>query len=175
LEAYQAALQLDAGLVQVWFELGGLEEARQNYTGARVAYERALDLLPTYVEATLALARLLKEQDSGRAGVHLLVDLLALDPYEFDALMLLAEILIEDGRKAEARHALERVLRFEPDHLAALYHIGGIRLMAKEYDDAMDAWQRILVLDPASEYAQRARSQLRSAKDLAHIFLEKSG
>ena len=95
--------------------------------------------------------------------MHLLVDLLALDPYEFDALMLLAEILIEDGRKAEARHALERVLRFEPDHLAALYHIGGIRLMAKEYDDAMDAWQRILVLDPASEYAQRARSQLRSS------------
>jgi tetratricopeptide (TPR) repeat protein len=47
LEAYQGALQLDGGLVQVWLELGSLEEERQNWTAARVALRNRVDLLPT--------------------------------------------------------------------------------------------------------------------------------
>ena len=64
LDAYQAALQLDSGLVQVWLELGTLEEERQNWTGARLAFQRALDLLPTYSEAARALARLLQPRST---------------------------------------------------------------------------------------------------------------
>ena len=37
LEACQVALQLDGTLVQVWFELGRLEEARENWSAARAA------------------------------------------------------------------------------------------------------------------------------------------
>ncbi len=170
LEAYQAALQLDPGLVQVWYELGGLEERRRNWAGARLAYERALNLLPTYVEATLALARLLITQDSPRAAIHLLVDLLSVDPYEFDALLLLAQVLLADGRLEQAREALVRILKFETDNLAALYFLGDVQLQLRDYEGAKESWLRVVTLDPANEYAHRARSQLRSAKDLKHIF-----
>ncbi|MGE3527604.1 MAG: tetratricopeptide repeat protein, partial [Gemmatimonadales bacterium] len=63
-EAYQAALQLDGSLAQVWYELGLLEEKRENWTAARMSYDRALDILPTYVEAVLALADLLRRSES---------------------------------------------------------------------------------------------------------------
>ena len=39
---------------------GALEEERENWAAARAAYERALDLLPTYGAAALALADLLR-------------------------------------------------------------------------------------------------------------------
>jgi len=175
LEAYQTALQLDPGLVQVWYELGGLEERRRNKPGARLAYERALNLLPTYVEATLALARLQIAEDSPRAAIHLLVDLLSVDPYEFDALQLLAQILLADGRLEQAREALARILKFQVDDVAALYHMGEVQLQLRDYEGAKDSWLRVAELDPANEYAHRARSQLRSAKDLEHIFAAQPG
>ena len=64
LAAFNAALQLDPSLVRVWCELGGLEEERRNWAAARAAYERALDLLPTYGAAALALADLLRRTES---------------------------------------------------------------------------------------------------------------
>ncbi len=154
----------------MWYELGGLEERRENWAGARLGYERALNLLPTYVEATLALARLLITQDSPRAAINLLVDLLSVDPYEFDALLLLAQVLLSDGRLEQAREALVRILKFETDDVAALYFLGDVQLQLRDYEGAKESWHRVVTLDPANEYAHRARSQLRSAKDLKHIF-----
>jgi tetratricopeptide (TPR) repeat protein len=73
LAAFNAALQLDASMVRVWYELGAMEEEQQNWTGARAAYERALDLLPTYGAAALALADLLGRIESPRAAIPVLV------------------------------------------------------------------------------------------------------
>jgi len=62
------------------------------------AYERALDLLPTYGTAALALADLIRRTDSARAAVPILVQLLEADPYELEALTALGRALLEDGR-----------------------------------------------------------------------------
>ena len=86
LAAFNAALQLDPSLVRVWYELGALEEERENWAAARSAYERALDLLPTYSAAALALADLLGRRDSPRAAIGVLIRLLETDPWELEAL-----------------------------------------------------------------------------------------
>ena len=115
LAASNAALQLDPSLVRVWFELGALEEERQQLDRRRaLAYERALDLLPTYSEAALALADLLRRTDTPQAAIAPLVALLEADPYELEALTLLGRALLEDGRTDQALEAFERVLRFDP-------------------------------------------------------------
>src|SRR5437773_1755539 len=68
-QAYRAALDLDHGFVQVWLELGRLHEGDEEWEAARQAYERALDALPTFHEAALALADLLRRRGHVRDRV----------------------------------------------------------------------------------------------------------
>src|SRR5216110_3978923 len=56
LAAYAAALELDPRFVQVWLELGRLHEQKEEWEDAQRAYEQALDQLPTFHEAAMALA-----------------------------------------------------------------------------------------------------------------------
>src|SRR5256712_11871677 len=64
LAAYRASLELDPGYVQVWLDLGRVHEEKEEWDAAEQAYERALEALPTFYEAALALANLLRS--SGR-------------------------------------------------------------------------------------------------------------
>ena len=170
LDAYQAALQLDSGLVQVWLELGTLEEERENWTGARLAYQRALNLLPTYSEAARALAKLLRRIDTPKTAMGPLITLLGADPWDLEALTLLGELLLEDGRPEKAIEAFERVLRFDPEAGAARLAYGAALVRMRRYREASDQWEAVVRADPGGALASAARNQLRSTRDLVHIF-----
>jgi tetratricopeptide (TPR) repeat protein len=147
-----------------------LEEERHDWAAARAAYERALDLLPTYGAAALALADLLRRIESPQAAVPVLVDLLEADPYELEALTALGRALLEDGRTVQALEAFARVLRFDPEHTAALYHQGTGFARQRQFDQAVQVWERVIQLDPEGPFATEARSRSRSARDLQNIF-----
>src|SRR5207248_411622 len=89
LAAYRAALELDRGYVQVWLDLGRLYEDKEAWADAQAAYERALEALPTFNEAALALADLLRRSGRPRAAVVRLAEMLEQDPYDLAALLLL--------------------------------------------------------------------------------------
>ncbi len=174
IEAYQGALQLDGSLAQVWCELGALEEKRENWTGARAAYERALDLLPTYVEAGLALADLLRRTEARPAATDVLVSLLIHDPYDLEALQLLGRTLIDDGRPERALEAFSRILKFAPDCTGALYYGGVALARMRRYHQALQLWEKVVQADPASSFAQLARNEARSARDLERILVSRA-
>ena len=169
LYALQAALKLDPSMVRVWCELGTLEEEQHNWVAARAAYEHALDLLPTYGPAALALADLLRRTESPQAAVPVLVQVLEADPYELEVLTALGRALLEDGRTIQAMEAFARVLRFDPDHPAALYHQGTAYARQRQFDLAVQAWDRVVQVSPQGPFANEARSRARSARDLQHI------
>jgi tetratricopeptide (TPR) repeat protein len=169
-EACQAALQLDAAVPQAWRDLGRLEEQRENWMGARMAYQKAIDLLPTYMEAALALGDLLRRIEAPAIAVEYLINLLMLEPWDLDALLLLARSLLDDGRPDKAIEALDRVLKFDPDHDGALFHRGVALGRLRRYEEAVRTWERVVHVAPSGPYAQAARTHARSARDLAHIF-----
>jgi len=173
--AYQSALELDASIPQVWFELGRLQELEGQHTEARASYERALDLLPTFAAANLALSDLVRR--TGRPGdaLELLIPVLETDPYDFDALVLLGRCLLDQGRADKAAEAFSRVLRFQPDRTESWYHLGAARNGDRRYEEAIEAWEQVIHLAPTSDYATAARKNARSAKDLAHIFAGREG
>lgn len=170
IEACRAALQLDDTLVQVWYELGRLEEGREGWAAAQAAYARALDILPTYVEAGLALADLLRRRMQHRPALEVLVELLTTDPYAVDALVLLGKVLFEQGRIDEALESFGRALRFDGEHAAALFHSGDVLARKRRFEEAVEAWDRVSQIDPSGPFAAPARSRARSARDLQHIF-----
>jgi len=65
----------------VWLELGRLHEEDEECR-MRTAYEQALDALPTFHEAALALADLLRRSGRVQGAVVRLVEMLEQDPYD---------------------------------------------------------------------------------------------
>src|SRR6185312_6161782 len=117
----------------------------------------------------LALATLRRLTGQPRDAVGLLVDLLQRDSYNFDAHIALGETLLELQRSADAATAFRRVLAFDPDHAGATFYDGVVLAAQKRYRDAIARWERVIALEPAGEYARRARREMRTAEDLLTV------
>jgi tetratricopeptide (TPR) repeat protein len=168
--AYRNALQLDGQFAVVRYQLARVYMERSEWREAEQELLAALDAVPTYAEATLTLATL--RRDHGRAddALPLLIELLQGDPYHFDALIALGETLLALGRKPDAVVAFARVLRFDPYHVGALYHEGALLAEQHRFREAIDRWREVIELTPTSDYARRARREIRTAGDLQRIF-----
>ena len=170
LEAYRSALELDDGYVQVWLDLGRLHEEKEEWGDAQQAYERALDVLPTFHEAALALADLLRRSGQVRHAVTRLAELLEQDPYDLPALLLLGRALVDDKRDEQALEAFRRALKFDPEQVEALFQQGVVLARLHRYGEAVQAWEKVTRIEPGGPFAQRARIHARTALDLQHIF-----
>ncbi|MGH7653366.1 MAG: tetratricopeptide repeat protein [Gemmatimonadaceae bacterium] len=175
IRAYRDALALDADFAAVRFDLARLLMQRELWHEAERELIAALDTVPTYAEATLELATLRRLTGQQREAVSLLVDLLQRDSYNFDGHIALGETLIELGRSADAATAFRRVLAFDPEHAGATFYDGAILAAKKRYREAINRWQRVIELEPAGDYARRARREMRSAEDLLTVFGSRLG
>jgi tetratricopeptide (TPR) repeat protein len=167
--AYRHALQLDQDFAVVRFQLARLLQGKGQNREAEQELMAALDAVPTYAEATLELAALRRRLGRPGDSLTLLVELLQRDPYHLDALLALGETLLALGRKRDAVQAFTRVLRFDPANVGALFHEGAILSEQRRYRDAIDRWQRVIDLGGSSDYARRARREIRTATDLQRI------
>jgi superkiller protein 3 len=168
--AYRHALALDNDFAIVRYELARLLRAKGQIREAEQELIAALDAVPTFAEATLELAQVQRKDSRPNDALVLLIDLLQRDPYNLEALIALGETLVEAGRRADAATAFMRVLRFDPNHAGALYHEGVLLAEQHRYREAIERWNRVVDLEPAGEYARRARRDARTAADLQHIF-----
>ena len=96
-------------------------------------------MLPSYGEAAFALADLVCRRGRIRDAVHVLVDLLIVDPYHLDSLVRLGNLLTALGRISEAAIAFRRVLHFDPGHHGALQ---GLESLTPSHpaSSALPAW-----------------------------------
>ena len=170
IEAYRQAVSLDAGFVAARLELATLYAATAAIEDAEVELVAALAAQPTSVEAALQLAVLRRGDQRAVDTIDLLVSVLQRDPWNLDALASLGESLFLSGRRDDARHAFARVLRFDPDHVGALYFDGVLLAEGKQFDAALDRWSNVIALEPAGDFARRARRDTRTALDLQRIF-----
>jgi cellulose synthase operon protein C len=126
--ALRRATILDAGAVAARSALGHVLAAENRLAEAEAEFEAALRTLPSYGDAAFGLAGLHERRGRLRQAIHVMADLLSVDPYRLDALNRLAELLARAGMVQEARYAYERVLRFDPhdgDAHAGLARLGG--------------------------------------------------
>jgi tetratricopeptide (TPR) repeat protein len=170
ISAYRDAIDLDRDFAVVRFELARLVAERGQAKEAEEHLLAALEAVPTYVEATLELAAVRRNFGRAKEALTPLVDLLKRDPYNLDALLALGETLLALERRDDARTAFERIVRFDPDHAGALYYQGVLLAEQHRYRDAIGRWQRVVDVEPASEFARRARRDARTAADLQRIF-----
>jgi tetratricopeptide (TPR) repeat protein len=173
INAYRHALALDQDFAAVRFALASLLEARGHLSEAEQELTAALEAVPTYTEAALSLAALRRRLGRQADALMLLIDLLQRDPYNLDALTALGETLFQLGRRDDAAVAFARVLQFDPDHVGALYFEGVMAAEQHRYRDAVEWWRRVIDLEPAGDFARRARRDSRTAADLQRIFSDR--
>ena len=170
IDAYRQAVSLDAGFVVARLELATLYTASGAIEDAEVELVAALAAMPTSVDAALQLAVLRRAERRAPDTIDLLVSVLQRDPWNLDALASLGESLFLCSRRDDARLAFARVLRFDPDHVGALYFDGVLLAEARFFDAALDRWSNVIALEPAGDFARRARRDTRTALDLQRIF-----
>ncbi|MEO8881190.1 MAG: tetratricopeptide repeat protein [Gemmatimonadaceae bacterium] len=168
--AYRNALDLDHDFAVVHYELARLLAERGEPARAEESLLAALEAVPTYVEAMLALANVRRRFGRVEAALPPLVELLRRDPYNIDALLSLSEVLLELDRYDDAAISIDRVLRFDPRHVLALFLKGQLLADRHRYRDAISTWQRVVELEPDGDHARRARRESRTAADLLRIF-----
>ena len=168
--AYRNALDLDRDFAVVHYELARLLAERGEPAKAEESLLAALEAVPTYVEAMLALANVRRRFGRVDAALPPLVELLRRDPYNIDALLSLSEVLLELDRYDDAAISIDRVLRFDPRHVLALFLKGQLLADRHRYRDAIATWQRVIELEPDGDLARRARRESRTAADLLRIF-----
>lgn len=171
--AYRHALELDGDFAVVRFDLARLFVQREAWAEAEAELLAALDVVPTYTEASLELAALRRATGRHADAMRVLAELLQLDSYNFSALIALAETLIDMGRMKDAMVACGRVLTFDPENVGAVFYEGVLLAQQKRYKEAVDRWNRVVELEPAGEFAKRARREARSAADLLKVFGDK--
>lgn len=170
IEAYRHAIELDGDFAAARVDLAVLYLAHGATDEAERELVSALAALPTYLGAVLALAALRRSLDRPAETIDLLVAALQRDPWQLDALASLGESLFQCGERADARVAFARVRRFDPDHVGALYFEGVLYAEERRYDEAVARWDQVIRLEPAGEFARRARRDRRTALDLREIF-----
>jgi tetratricopeptide (TPR) repeat protein len=162
--AYRHALTLDGDFAAVRYDLAQLLLQRGGFAEAEKELLAALDAVPTYADATLALAALHRVQKRQPAALTLLIEFLERDPYSFDGLVALGELLVEMGRPDDAAIAFQRVLRFDPAHVGAIFHQGLLLSEQKRYREAMACFRRVAEIEPQGEFARRAFREARAVQ-----------
>jgi tetratricopeptide (TPR) repeat protein len=122
--ALRRAINLDGRAIGARTELARVLAEDGRHEEAVTEYRAALTTLPSFGAAAFGLAGLLDQRGDRRSAMHVLVDLLTVDPYRLDALVWLGTLLERDGLTQEARFAYERVLRFDPNDEQARSGLG---------------------------------------------------
>lgn len=122
----------------------------RDYTQARAAYRKALELDPTHFDARLQLALTIAQEAPQESVAHL-EELLRRHPDDQHVRFTLATGLSGVGRLDEAQKLLDEVLAKEPHHVPALVERGKLALDAQQFAEA-ERWLRLALQQAPDEF-----------------------
>jgi tetratricopeptide (TPR) repeat protein len=142
------------------FDAAEAEERRGAHAQAAALYGRCHALDPTDAVAAYNRANCLRagghpaeaERDYLRALRH--------DASLVEAWFNLSALVAENGQPGAARRHLESAIAEDPDYADAVFNLAALAFDAGDGDTAGRCWRRYLELDPASDWATRARRGL---------------
>jgi len=109
LQAYDAALRIDAGMAAAHFNRGTVLEELSDIKGARLAYQRASTLDPNYIEPLASLAWLDAQAGNSESARDLAQRVLARSQSNLLARMAIASADLQEGKLGSAASRLEEL------------------------------------------------------------------
>ncbi len=147
-----------------WYEIGFKADGNpETYDQAVHAYEQALLLAPTYVDAIINLANLYFHKNDLPRALVLMEKALQFDENNYLVCYNLANLYDESGQLERAVEFYQRALLLFPNYEPALFNLAvayeklGRHLPAKTY------WKKYLEVEPEGEWAVIAKEHLAEA------------
>ena len=185
LEANQAAqsvqklktfLKLMPESALAWYYLGRTEQKLAHFQPAAVAYKRAIDLRPGFVQASLSLGFMYEEKQMNNEALLVYQDLFD-QSQDSVAANRIATVHLKAERYQEAIPYLEAISKIDPDDLNAQVKLGLVWMELKQFDKAAVQFKAILLKNPESDrvhfylgnvYEEQGKAQ-EAVSQLSHI------
>jgi tetratricopeptide (TPR) repeat protein len=156
-----------------WLALALEYEAdKKTRTEAMEAYDRALCVDPTKVDALLNCGTLHYEDGNFEKAVEYFARAISLQPESALAHFNLGSVLEELGNLEPARKHLRQAVRLDPNYPDARYNLAYVCEKLRAFAEAREHWLEYLKLDPVgpgSDYARQRLSSSIAAKSVGKI------
>lgn len=144
--AYRAALVLEPGLSDAWFNLGNLFRATADLDAARTAFEHAIESAPDKFEAHFNLGQVFTESSQPVLALACFEKALELAPGHIDTHneLGLTHALLGDQEAAE--RCYRTALSHNPNHVTALTNLGNALAARRRFREAGACFARAVTL-----------------------------
>jgi tetratricopeptide (TPR) repeat protein len=156
LEAYLLAARANPEDAEVLFNVGRVYEKLGRLTEASVAYRRAVELRPAYLQAQARLCSVLVEDKRFWDGLEACGRAIKLDREDAVFYYQYGRAFAGAGLHGQAADALARAVRLRPDFKEAHYELGRSYRALGEYSEALDSLERAGRLGGGWAEAKRA-------------------
>ncbi len=147
-----------------WYEIGFKADGNPDtYDEAVLAYEHALDLSPTYVDAMINLANLYFHKSDLPRALALLEKALQFDENNYLVCYNLANLFDEGGQLERAVQLYQRALLLFPNYEPALFNLAVAYEKLGQHVPAKSYWKKYLEVEPEGEWAVIAKEHLAEA------------
>ncbi|MCL2765840.1 MAG: tetratricopeptide repeat protein [Treponema sp.] len=119
-----------------------------DFDKAEKSCRRAIKLRPSSLEASLYLARILREKDDPENAAKIAESMLADNPQDVRILRFAAEIASDAGKYDEAAVFLDRAAEFSAENAMVLLDRARLRWIAGRAEDALDDLKRARAMLP---------------------------
>lgn len=138
-----------------WNSLGDVHQTQKAYKDAEKAYQRAIDLYPTYSRPWNSLGDVYQAQERQEGVVEAYQRAIEYEPSFAWPYHSLGQIYKERGAYMQAatyyRQAIERHLR-DIDKAVSWSGLGDVHRIQERYDEAIDSYQTAIELNPADAW-----------------------
>lgn len=123
-------------------------------TAAASAFNQAIALYPSYVEAIVALAEVERRRGNIEQAIAAFRRALAVRPDMFEARIGLGSLYVQQGDHARALAQLKLAAEQQPEQASLLRNIGLLQLALGTAQDALATFRRLAALQPDDPEAQ---------------------
>jgi len=131
-----------------WYTQGNTQITSRNYTDAVVAFDHAISLEPTYIEAWNGKADALNRAHNYTEAFTASDKVIALDPNYLKGWINRGYILYNLGRYSDELAAYEQAIACDPSSAEAWFNKGYALGGLGRWQDALSAFDRVERLDP---------------------------
>ena len=166
IEKFQAALAIQPGCFDCYFNIGVAQMAKKDEKAAEAAWMKALEQKADYAEALNALSTLYNNQKrfDEAAAMSAKAASAGGGAASADATFNQGIILWNQGKIAEAKAKFEETIKMNASHADAHFQLGMALLNEGKLPDAVGAFESYLKLAPDGQYATQAKGMIAQLK-----------
>ncbi|OGZ18439.1 MAG: hypothetical protein A2Z68_01865 [Candidatus Nealsonbacteria bacterium RBG_13_38_11] len=146
---FQNAVNLEPTNPILITELGKLYFLSNDIERAKESFNRAKELKPDYIEASVQLA-LLYETDNPKEAISQMEALAASFPSNVEALFQLGRLYLNNNQTDKAIVQFEKAIQIFPEHSNSLYSLGLAHQRKGDTEKALFYYNKVLELNPGN-------------------------